>query len=101
MAPTRYDFFLAPLKNGDWRRSAAVGLYHPDDENELQGPTTLNTTHRFDGSLTRQASTISLKAREYLYWPPTRSRVGGAPCTLANNKQYKKFTSNNEEILRF
>ena len=39
-------------------------------------------THRFAGSLSKQPSTISLNAREYLCTPPSRSRVGGAPCTL-------------------
>ena len=36
-----------------------------------------------EGSFTRQRSTISLKAREYLCTPPCRSRVGGAASTLS------------------
>jgi hypothetical protein len=38
--------------------------------------------NRREGSFTRQRSTISLNAREYLCTPPSRSRVGGAASTL-------------------
>lgn len=41
--------------------------------------------NRRDGSFARQRSTISLNAREYLCTPPSRSRVGGAPCTLSTD----------------
>jgi hypothetical protein len=41
-----------------------------------------NGVDRREGSFTRQRSTISLNAREYLCTPPSRSRVGGAASTL-------------------
>lgn len=43
------------------------------------GEISRSIAYRFDGSFTRQDSTISLNAREYLCWPPVRSTVGGAP----------------------
>jgi hypothetical protein len=87
MVPTRYERFFAFLKKGVWRSCAAVGL---NRERRCQRPAE-NTcrlregANRRDGSFTRQRSTISLNAREYLCTPPSRSRVGGAPCTLSTD----------------
>ena len=104
--PTRYDFFFELRKKGVWRSCSAVGLrsrrqIHAtpvSHRGSAQRTTTRRgnseggrgrrrvggegETHRFAGSLSRQPSTISLNAREYLCTPPSRSRVGGAPCTL-------------------
>lgn len=50
-----------------------------------------NSVNRREGSFTRQRSTISLKAREYLCTPPSRSRVGGAASTLSVNDGQIEF----------
>lgn len=87
MVPTRYGRFFAFLKKGVWRSCAAVGL---NRERTFSVPAE-NTcrlregANRRDGSFARQRSTTSLNAREYLYTPPSRSRVGGAPCTLSTD----------------
>jgi hypothetical protein len=54
-----------------------------------------NGVNRREGSFTRQRSTISLNAREYLCTPPSRSRVGGADSTL----QDRSSRSNGENGL--
>ena len=86
MVPTRYEYFLAFLKKGVWRSCAAVGLKRECAVNVQQmRAELLEGTDRTDGSFTRQCSTISLNAREYLCTPPSRSRIGGAPCTLSTD----------------
>lgn len=62
MVLIRYDFFFAALKKGVCRSSSAVGLYYVLD----LIPRRDKTAYRLAGSLTKQLSTISLKAREYL-----------------------------------
>jgi hypothetical protein len=49
--------------------------------------------NRREGSFTRQRSTISLNAREYLCTPPSRSRVGGAASTLIDRGE-KRLSQN-------